>query len=235
MNNAAFKARPHCLNQVLLGTKMTIYLHQFDRIDHLMIEVEDPQAVYQEFYNTFALPQAWPLMSGDRYTSIGINFGNANLELITFKERFGVRNTHYSGLSGVCLTSLTDSENINADMHSKNLALLTGEDAPGHKTLVIANKDAPTIFVCYYKFNTEGWKIRLDEEFKKSKGGKFNVTQIAEVCVNNPLLARYEFNFCRPDSVTLRYAPSPEVRLKSTNTGLIGKSLVIGETLFTFC
>lgn len=212
-----------------------IQLHQFDRIDHLMIEVDDPQAVYQDFYNTFALPQAWPLMTGDRYTSIGINFGNANLELIAFKERFGVRNTQYAGLSGVCLTCLADSENIKADLHSKNLALLAGEDAPGHKTLIIANKDAPTIFVCYYKFNTEGWKTRLDEEFKKAKGGKFNVAQIAEVCVNNPLLARCEFNFSQADSVKLRYAQSPEVRLKSTDTGLTGQSLAIGETLFSFC
>lgn len=214
---------------------MTVHLRQFDRIDHLMIEVEDPQAVYQELYNTFALPQAWPLMTGDRYTSIGINFGNANLELIKFKERFGVRNTHYSGLSGVCLTSLTDSENIKADMHSKNLTLLAGEDAPGYKTLVIANKDAPTIFVCYYKFNTEGWKTRLEEEFKKSNGGKFNVAQIAEVCVNNPLLARCEFHFRQPDAVKLRYAQSPEIRLKSADAALIGQSLVIGETLFSFC
>lgn len=211
-----------------------IQLHQFARIDHLMIEVEDSQTVYQDFYRAFALPRAWPLTVGDRYTSIGINFGNASIELIAFKERFGVENIQYPGLSGVCLTCPDDSKTIEADLHAKNLALLAGEDAPGHQTWVMADKTTPTIFVCYYKLNTTGWKTRLDPEFKTAKGGKFQLTQLTEVRANNQLLERYQFKFGQADSVKLRYADVSKVRLSSADTGLIGESLVVGETLFTF-
>jgi len=113
--------------------------------------------------------------------------------------------------------------------------LLDGEDAQGHKIFVIASKEAPTLFVCYYKFNTDGWKTRLHEEYKKSNGGAFNLTQIEAVCINNPLLERCEFKFNQPDSVKLRFSKTPEVRLRSAHGSLTGKSLVVGGTLFSFC
>lgn len=221
-------------NDIYANTIM-IRLNLFDRIDHLMIEVNDPQASYDDFYKEFALPQAWPLMTSERYASIGINFGNVNIELISFKERFGVTNTQYLGLSGVCLTSHTDCEKLRAKLSGERLDLLDGEDAQGYKTFVIASKEAPTVFVCYYKFNTDGWKTRLNEEYKKSNGGAFNVTKIEEVCIRNPLLENCEFNFSQSDSVKLRYSKMPEVRLKSAQVSLIGKSIVVGETLFSFC
>jgi len=210
-------------------------LNQFDRIDHLMIEVDDPQAIYQDFYKVFALPQAWPLMTFEKYASIGINFGNANIELISFKERFGVINTDYLGLSRVCLTSQTDYEKLRAQLNGERLELLDGEDGPGYKTFVIASKEAPTVFVCYYKFNIDGWKTRLSEEYKISNGGAFNITKIEEVCINSPLLENCEFNFSQSDLVKLRYSNMPEVRLRSAQDRLIGKSIVVGETLFSFC
>lgn len=212
-----------------------IRLNLFDRIDHLMIEVDDPQVTYQDFHKVFALPQAWPLITSEKYTSIGVNFGNANIELISFKERFGVVNTRYSGLSGVCLTCHADYENIKANLNCESIELLDGEDAPGHKTVVIASKTAPTLFVCYYKFNTDGWRTRLNEEYKKSEGGKFNITKIEEVCIDNPLLEKSEFKFSQPNAIKLRFSKTPEVRLRSARDSLIGKSMFVGETLFSFC
>ncbi len=212
-----------------------IRLNLFDRIDHLMIEVDDPQATYEDFYKEFALPQAWPLITSEKYTSIGINFGNTNIELISFKERFGVTNTEYLGLSGVCLTSYPDWEKVRAKLSDKNIELLDGEDAQGYKTFVIACKEAPTVFVCYYKFDTAGWKTRLNDEYEKSNGGAFNVIKIEEVCINNPLLEVYDFKFCQSDSVKLRFSKKPVVRLRSGHDGFIGKSIVVGETLFSFC
>jgi hypothetical protein len=212
-----------------------IRLNLFDRIDHLVIEVDDPQATYEDFYNEFALPQAWPLITCERYASIGINFGNTNVELISFKERSGVTNTEYFGLSWVCLTSQTDCENIRAKLSDESIVLLDGEDAQGYKTFIIASKKAPTVFVCYYKFDTDGWKTRLNEDYKKSNGGAFNVTKIEEICINNPLAELCEFKFSQSDSVKLRFAKTPEVRLKSAHDSFIGKSIVVCETLFSFC
>jgi hypothetical protein len=224
-----------CQTQMIYKDKIMIRLNQFDRIDHLMIETDDPQACYEDFYRRFALPQAWPLITSERYASIGMNFGNANIEFISFKERFGVTNTEYSGLSGVCLTSQTDCENIRAGLNDESIELLDGEDTQGYKTFVIASKEVPTVFVCYYKFNTDGWKARLSEEYKKSNGGAFGIAKIEEVCINNPLLEKHEFKFDQSDSVKLRFSKTPEVRLKSAQSNLIGKSIVVGETLFSFC
>lgn len=207
----------------------------FNRVDHLMIEVDDPQSAYELFEKEFALPQAWPLTSSERYTSIGINFGNANIELISFKERFGERDTAYSGLSGVCLTSDIDSKNMREKLGGEDIDLLEGEDAPGHQTHVIASKAAPTLFVCHYKFNTAGWLTRLTEEFRSSNGGTHKVIGIAEVCINHPLLKTAVFDFSQPDSARLHYAQASEVRLRSANERLAGNTVVIGQTTFSFC
>lgn len=209
-------------------------LHLFDRIDHLMIEVDDPQSMYDRLQQEFGLPQAWPLMTSERYTSIGINFGNANIELISFKERFGVSGTRYSGLSGVCLTSERGSEDIHSELGRKHIALLDGEDAPGHQTHVIASKAAPTIFVCHYKFDTSGWQARLAEEFASSNGGTHGVTGIEAVGINNPLLETCEFAFSRPDSAMLLYSKAPQIHLRSANASLKGRTIVVGGTLFAF-
>lgn len=211
-----------------------IILQSFDRIDHLMIEVNDPQAVYDEFCQVFALPQAWPLITTEKYTSIGINFGNTNIELISFSERFGIKDTQYSGLSGVCLTSQFEYEKVNNFLATNGINLLDGEDTPGYTTIVITSKESPTIFVCYYKFNTDGWKAHLQEEFEKTKGGIYGVSKVDEVCIDNPLLEKCEFKFNQPNSVRLGFAKKPEVRLVSVQDDLIGRSMVVGDTLFTF-
>ena len=207
----------------------------FNRIDHLMIEVEDPQAAYEDFYQVFGLPQAWPLMTSKKYSSIGINFGNTNVELISFSERFGIKNTQHSGLSGVCLTSHCDAENLKAHLNANALEFLDGENAETHHTWLINSKAAPTLFVCYYKFNTDGWKIRLQEEFKKSQGGTHHITQIAEVYINHPLLQKHEMSFSESSSAKLKFSQKPELRLQSADNSLTGKSIVICDTLFSFC
>ena len=98
-------------------------------------------------------------------------------------------------------------------MNGESIELLDGEDTHGYKTFVIASKAAPIVFVCYYKFNTNVWKARLNEEYKKSNGGTFNITKIEEVSINNPLLKQYEFKFSESDSLKLRFSKIPEVRL----------------------
>jgi len=46
---------------------------------------------------------------------------------------------------------------------------------------------------------------------------------------------KYKFNFSQPDSIQLKFSKTPEVRLKSAQANLIEKSIVVDESLFSFC
>lgn len=45
------------------------------KLDHLMVEVDNPQQAANDVVEMLGLPLAWPLMEKDDYTSIGVNFG----------------------------------------------------------------------------------------------------------------------------------------------------------------
>lgn len=211
-----------------------IPIKAFDRIDHLMIEVDDPQAAYGEFQAVFSLPQAWPVTETEDYTSVGIHFGNVNIELIHFRRRFGLTPAPYTGFGGVCLTSRFDMETIRAELAAHAVTLLDGEDAPGHRTSVLASKEPQTIFLCEYKFDTTDWRARLRDEFEASRGGTLRLAHVEEVGIAHRLLATHEFLFESPDSVRLRYSETPQVRLKSMDTPGLGETVLLGETVFSF-
>lgn len=208
-------------------------LKAFDRIDHLMIEVDDPLLAYREFEAAFSLPQAWPLTETENYSSVGVNFGNVNIELIRFRVRFGLSPVvPCTGLSGVCLTSRFGVETVRAELDAQAVAWLGGEEAPGHRTSVLASKAPPTIFFCEYKFDTAGWKARLRDEFQASQGGRLQVARVVNVGLPHRLLRTHEFIFAHPGSVRLCFSESPRVRLQSANAAWLGKTVVLADTTF---
>ncbi|OTA15360.1 hypothetical protein Xvie_02858 [Xenorhabdus vietnamensis] len=84
------------------------------KLDHLMIEVNDPLQSAHDVIEQLGLPLAWSLIESDAYTSIGVNFGDLNIEFINFNIRFGVMGKTFNGFSGISFkTKHSVSESIN--------------------------------------------------------------------------------------------------------------------------
>ena len=77
------------------------------------------------------LPFAWPLMEKDAYTSVGVNFGDINIEFINFRVRFGIEGTAFRGFSGIafkasdslreyCMSMITRTAQLNLSVEQTN-------------------------------------------------------------------------------------------------------------------
>ncbi|MCL1074572.1 hypothetical protein [Shewanella dokdonensis] len=146
------------------------------KIDHLMIEVDDPLETANNVVARLALPLAWPLVEKDEYTSIGVNFGDINIEFIKFKLRFGIKNTKFKGFSGIAYKTMDSLEEIIKRLNVAKINHRVGEACEAHTTLPIAENDVfPTIFIVKYHFDTSGWVERLKNEFAEYAGGNYHI------------------------------------------------------------
>jgi hypothetical protein len=71
------------------------------RIDHLMVETAQPKLLADEVMARLGLPLAWPLVDSASYSSVGVSFGDVNVEFINFTSRFGIQGSKYEGFSGI--------------------------------------------------------------------------------------------------------------------------------------
>ena len=148
-------------------------------LDHLMIETDDPQKLAKEFSETFELPYAWPYSESKDYASVGINFGQLNIEFIKFKLRFGMKACSFNGFSGVAFIPQQTMEQTFHMFDEKMISYRIGEDIKAHTTVTVNEEQLfPTIFLVWYHFNTTGWRNRLREEFKDSNGGKYKIKNL---------------------------------------------------------
>ena len=117
------------------------------KIDHPMIEVDDPLSAANSIMARLGLPFAWPLVEKDEYTSIGVNFGDVNIELIKFRLRFGIQGTTYKGFSGIAFRATeTVEESINR-LNTAGINYRIGEECQAHTTLPIEEQQLfPTVF-----------------------------------------------------------------------------------------
>ena len=148
-------------------------------LDHIMIETDYPQKLAKVFSETFGLPYAWPFSESKDYSSVGINFGQINIEFIKFKLRFGKKACSFNGLSGVAFIPLQTLEKTFDLFDEQVFSYRIGEDIEAHTTVTVNEEQLfPTIFLVEYHFDTTGWKNRLKEEFKDSDGGKYKIKNL---------------------------------------------------------
>lgn len=170
-------------------------------IDHLMIEVADPQKAANEVSTKLGLPLAWPLMVKDEYTSIGVNFGDINIEFIRFNVRFGIENQRFSGFSGVAFTIDESMEQTIKRLRGSQLSYRVGEECDAHTTLVVEESQVfPTVFLVQYHFDTRGWLQRQEQDFIDCRGGALHIGRFKSLTLNQPELVRLRHNFKIDDS-----------------------------------
>ncbi len=152
-----------------------------------MVEVDAPEKVAGDIAEKFALPRAWGLIETEDYSSAGVNFGDLNIEFIKFTKRFGVRDTHFHGFSGVAFEVTETLEHCQSHLAAKGASTRMGEDAQAHTTIVVDEGEIfPTLFLVKYKFDTTGWKNRLKAEFQGAEGGAFGMGAFETLEINQP-------------------------------------------------
>lgn len=166
------------------------------KLDHLMIEVGDPLQAANDVAERLGLPFAWPLMEKDEYTSIGVNFGDINIEFINFRVRFGVEGTAFRGFSGIAFNAPDSLETSIKKLSSSGISYRIGEECQAHTTLPIEeNQIFPTIFLVKYHFDTRGWIGRLKNEFAEYSGGKFHIGRFKSLSINRSVPANLANEF----------------------------------------
>ena len=122
------------------------------KIDHLMIEVGEPQKVATCVAEHLGLPFAWPLTEKDEYTSIGINFGDINIEFINFRVRFGIEGVGFRGFSGIAFEAADLGVSIKR-LDGSGIHYRIGEECEAHTTLPMEEDQIfPTLFLVKYHF-----------------------------------------------------------------------------------
>ncbi|MGI0117484.1 hypothetical protein, partial [Zooshikella sp. RANM57] len=145
-------------------------------LDHLMIEVNDPYESAMRVSDRFGLPLAWPLIEDDKYTSVGLNFGELNIEFINFNVRFGISAEKFNGFSGIAFKELRDITEIKNELNEQGISYRIGEEATAHTTITMEEGMIfPTLFLVKYNFDTSDWTNKLKNDFEKCAGGKFNI------------------------------------------------------------
>ncbi|MDD2661948.1 MAG: hypothetical protein PHY54_20070 [Methylococcales bacterium] len=158
------------------------------KLDHIMVETKSPLKTATAVSEAFGLPFAWPLIEKVEYSSVGVNFGKINFELISFSTRFGISGKSFSGLSGLAF-EIEGSED-SAIQHLSDLGLKwrVGEKAEAHTTITVEEDQMfPTIFLVKYHFDTGGWKARLKNEFQECGGGSFGIEKYQSIQINAEL------------------------------------------------
>ena len=61
------------------GTPLPATIKQ---VDHLMVQLPDPERVYNLFSGELGLPVAWPMVNYGPFSTGGVSFGNVNMELL---------------------------------------------------------------------------------------------------------------------------------------------------------
>ena len=144
-----------------------------------MVEVDNPQQAATDVVERLGLPLAWPLMEKDDYTSIGVNFGDLNIEFIRFNVRFGMSETTFSGFTGVAFVVQGSVEDAKSILEEKGLNHRIGEEAEAHTTITVEeSKIFPTVFLVKYHFDTSAWMDRLKVEFQGCLGGVYKIGRL---------------------------------------------------------
>ncbi|CAG9296482.1 VOC family protein [Celerinatantimonas diazotrophica] len=154
-------------------------------LDHLMIEVDDPQKVASEVSSQLGLPLAWPLMAKDEYTSMGVNFGDINIEFIRFNVRFGIEGQQFNGFSGIAFKTEESIEQAIKRFGEAELSYRVGEVCDAHTTLVVEEERVfPTCFLVQYHFDTRGWCQRQEQDFIACRGGTLHLGHLKSLVIN---------------------------------------------------
>ena len=158
------------------------------RVDHVYVELSEPQPVFEALTGPLGLPTAWPYAEyGGAFASGGVYLGDLILETVSFgRGGDGLR-------QGIALTPHPDLPTARTELTGRGIPV--DADVPFHagERLLWTNADLPGlsgpglhVFVCEYALDARAWWDRCAAELAASGGGAVRVRRVEEIVVASP-------------------------------------------------
>jgi hypothetical protein len=216
-----------------------------NRIDHLMIEAEDPSFLFQLFSETLGMTVAWPFKDFGEFASGGICAGNVNLEFIRWKgQRFGkappTLGKGEAVFSGISFEPHDSTASVLEELDRRGVR--HGEPRPTPNwtnTIVNAPLDSPFVaFLTEYHFDFQGWRRSLREDLEGKKGGRLGVQHARVLQLEVSLLSESEAAWDallrphhRPAPHTWTFDGGPAIRLVAGHRNTIRELVLLVTSL----
>jgi hypothetical protein len=160
------------------------------RLDHLMVEAQDPEPLFRVMTEAFGLPAAWPFDDYGELWSGGVVAGNLNLEICRFKERrFGKADPWEEGVAarfgGLAFEPALPVTELAGQLGSLGLSPGAGNATENWTDLEIRGLLDPPglVFLAEYAFDAQAWRAQQQEAFRESGGGRLNLWGVQEISV----------------------------------------------------
>jgi hypothetical protein len=176
----------------------------FKSIDHVLVRVEDAQAIMNLFTETFGLPVSWPLQSSGFATYGWVTLGNTNLEFWASSNNSDLPSEDVLPLfHGLALEpfdlahsiKVLGERGINCKAPRPYVTQTTdGRDVTNFTNSVVLDVSSPLVCIFFCEWGAEGtifpWKQPLTTVERKLKerqqlsacdGGKLGITGLVEV------------------------------------------------------
>ncbi len=169
------------------------------QIDRILVQSEDPRALYDLFTDTLELPVAWPVTQVGSSLSAGVGFGNVMLEIFgpgTADSKQGTPKARFSGLAlepsplKSCLAELK-ARNILYEANQGTQEGQAADQSSSSTTITLPQFSNPDllVFLCEYNpafLNIYVRRNQLAGQLALSKGGPLGIQALREVVIGSP-------------------------------------------------
>jgi PKD repeat protein len=165
------------------------------QVDHLMVQVPEPEQVYTLFSRDLGLPVAWPMVDYGEFSTGGVTFGNVNMELLNGSEEMRQQGLipDGNGMVGVAfqpsgpLASTIKTLDVYQVPHGAILPFTITENGTSQtlwNNLELSNMmPGSMIFYCEYTFNQTAFRQRMEQSLAAADGGALGITRMKEITV----------------------------------------------------
>ena len=163
------------------------------RIDHLLVEYKNPEAVFELLSEKLQLPVVWPIASYGSFSSGGLYFGNVVIEV----GRFGFASEDpQSALVGIALQPSRsasasvfqlDERRIAHDWPAPFLSYVEGRPQALWTNVRIRDIAPPEteLFICEYHIDTGARLVTAAQALAGVRGGPLGLVRVKEVVVES--------------------------------------------------
>jgi hypothetical protein len=166
------------------------------QVDHLMVQVPEPERIFQLFTEGLGLPVAWPMVDYGPFKSGGVSFGNVNMEVLNSSEEMRKEGVIPRG-TGIVGIAFQPSEHLESTVkvldagtvpHGPVLPFSVEQDGTPMtlwKNLELTGMiPGSLVFYCEYTFRDQGgFRQRMEQTLAAAKGGALGITGLKEITI----------------------------------------------------
>jgi hypothetical protein len=179
--------------QAVVQTQKSATNHRpiVNRVDHIIIQTADAQALFALLTDTLELPVAWPLRSYGFFTSGGAFAGNVNIEILLQSNANESKGPRFAGLafepaeSAEASVAILDNRKIS---HGPVLPYFGSENGNRRRlwsSVFLNEMGVPDsmMLLCDYSWDVEERRLPLRDELTKRKGGPLTIEGVRRIVI----------------------------------------------------